>query len=138
MKKFSQSEMEIIDTLSRCEDIENAAEHYLRLKSLRELYENKHSTQDLSKFLNALGNQDRLLILDSLREQDRCTCKLEAILGKSQSTTSHHLKILEEVKLISGWKKGKFTHYSLIKSRFTRFKDLFEEWLSHTINWLQK
>lgn len=70
----------------------------------------------VSKLVNifsTLGNIERMIIVNALREKDRCVCELEAILDKSQPSISHHLRELEKLSLIRGWKKGKFTYYSL-------------------------
>ena len=71
---------------------------------------------NLSNFVNALANKKRLIIINILKEKDRCVCELEAVLDESQPSISHHLKILENAGLIRGWKKGKFTHYDLLKT----------------------
>ena len=85
--------------------------------------------------LSILGNRERFLILDALRGKDRCVCELEAILNKSQSTVSHHLKELEKVHLVQGWKKGKFTHYSLVQPKFQESLAQFTEWVQGITNW---
>ena len=72
-------------------------------------------------FLNALGNKERLTILTALNDKERCVCELEAILDKSQPSISHHLRELEKVGLIRGWKKGKYTYYTLIKKEFEKY-----------------
>lgn len=64
-------------------------------------------------FLSTLGNIERLIIINVLKEKDRCVCELEAILDKSQPSISHHLRELEKLDLIRGWRKGKYTYYSL-------------------------
>lgn len=76
---------------------------------------------DLSKFSNVLGNVTRLKIVQLLNDKDYCVCELEAILDKAQSSISHHLKILERMKIIRGIKKGYFTHYELIKEQFQKY-----------------
>ena len=136
MKKLSESEEQIVDTLSRCEDIDNAYEYYRHLVTLKQKFSKDSKIQFLIEVLTALGSEDRLLILDSLRKKGRCVCEIEAILSKSQPTISHHLKILEGARLIQGWKRGKFTHYSLIQTQFDRFIELFQEWIASTTNWL--
>lgn len=112
-------EDEIKNMLCSCKDIPNANGYY---SELFEIGENLRSDKFLSKlltFLNALSSKDRLLIFNSLKEKDRCVCELEVILDKSQSSISHHLKVLEEIGIIRGWKKGKFTFYS-IENKLTK------------------
>jgi ArsR family transcriptional regulator len=115
-----EHENEIKDKLIKCEDVENVDFHFTQLRKLGDelLEESKFNT--LIEFLNALSNKKRLVILNILKEKDRCVCELEAALDESQPSISHHLKILESAGLIRGWKKGKFTHYDLIKEKFEK------------------
>ncbi|MHA1795188.1 MAG: ArsR/SmtB family transcription factor, partial [Promethearchaeota archaeon] len=122
MKK-NPHETEIIKTLSKCSDIGADAEsHYKYLVSFEQKFSENTDVQRIVRILNAMGNADRFLILDLLKEKDRCVCELEAALNKSQPAVSRHLKILESAELIRGWKHGKFTHYSLIKSEMVFFQ----------------
>jgi DNA-binding transcriptional ArsR family regulator len=85
-------------------------------KNLQEMGKNLRYSERLNQslnFLSILGNIDRLIIINVLKEKDRCVCELEAILDKSQPSISHHLRELEKLDLIRGWKKGKYTYYSL-------------------------
>lgn len=125
--------MELITTLSKCEDIEDASKYYDKLLIYRKEIFNEPDFIDLSKQLEAFSHIDRILILRILMEKDRCVCELEAILGKSQSNISYHLRILENLNLIKGWKKGKFTHYSVVQKSLENFKDLFNNWISDEI-----
>jgi ArsR family transcriptional regulator len=136
MVKLSENAQKIIETLSSCANIgQNAQKHYFKLQTkTKEIC----MQEDYPKFLNffkALGNPDRLLILFLLQEQDRCVCELEAALEKSQPSISRHLRLLEEAKLIHGWKQGKFTHYSLIKPTFKDFLSLWSQWHYKAANW---
>jgi len=131
--EYSKKEMKLITTLAKCEDIEDASAYYDKIteygkKILKESY-----LANLSKLLEAFSHVDRILILRILMEKDRCVCELEAILGKSQSNISYHLKILENLNLIKGWKKCKFTHYSIVQKSLEYFKDLFNNWINDEI-----
>jgi len=72
---------------------------------------NNSSFEEELKFHKALANQERLLIYKLLLNRPICTCVLSFILGKSQSTISRHLKIIEDAGLIIGKKEGYFVHY---------------------------
>ncbi|TFG13037.1 MAG: ArsR family transcriptional regulator [Promethearchaeota archaeon] len=87
---------------------------------LSQLGKNLRYDEQLNEFINlfsTLGNMERLIIINVLKEKDRCVCELEAILDKSQPSISHHLRELEKLNLIRGLKKGKFTYYSLNKKK---------------------
>ncbi len=126
---------QIIQTLSKCDGIPDPTKHYGILQELKERFSKDSDKQLLCKILEAIGNPDRYLILDALAASDKCVCEIEAILNKAQSTVSHHLAILENVGLIRGWKKGKFTHYSLSKTTFEKFTKLWGVWVQNGGNW---
>lgn len=83
---------------------------------------------DLTKFSNVLGNETRFKIVQLLNDKDYCVCELEAILDNAQSSISHHLKILERIKIIRGIKKGYFTHYELINEQLQNYVQNFEKY----------
>ena len=124
----SERKAEIINSLILCFDLQDQdIEPYF--KTLREigikLNKNK-SIIDLTRFSNVLGNETRFKIVQLLNDKDYCVCELEAILDKAQSSISHHLKILERMKIIRGIKRGYFTHYELIKEQFQKYVQNFE------------
>lgn len=125
----SERKAEIINSLKLCFDLQDQdIEPYF--KTLREigikLNKNK-SIIDLTRFSNVLGNETRFKIVQLLNDKDYCVCELEAILDKAQSSISHHLKILERMKIIRGIKRGYFTHYELIKEQFQKYVQNFEK-----------
>lgn len=66
-----------------------------------------------SKIFKAFCDPNRLKILDILKSGEYCACKLLEILDVSQSTLSHHMKILTDSKIVNVRKDGKWSHYSL-------------------------
>ncbi|WZL80180.1 metalloregulator ArsR/SmtB family transcription factor [Vallitaleaceae bacterium 9-2] len=61
----------------------------------------------------ALSDENRLHILTSLQEGEKCACTLLEEVKIAQSTLSHHMKILLESTLVNSRKEGKWTYYSL-------------------------
>jgi ArsR family transcriptional regulator len=55
------------------------------------------------------------------------------MLDKSQPTISHHLKILEEIGIIRGFKQGRFTHYEVIKKSFEEYSKLMKKVLNFSV-----
>ena len=129
------NDKKLLVTLSNCEDIEDCATYIQKLMQIKEEMNQDPKKKVLKNMLTAFGNSDRFLILDCLREKDRCVCELEGILRKTQPAVSHHIRILENVHLIQGWKKGKFTHYSLVEKKFKEFLELWTEWSNSIKNW---
>jgi CheY-like chemotaxis protein len=69
----------------------------------------------IDQWLNALGNIDRLVILNHLIDGSKKFDDFFKLLGKAKSTVFRHLNILEENNLIVGYKEGKSTIYSISK-----------------------
>ena len=59
---------------------------------------------------------------------------LFAILDKSQSTISHHLRKLERAGLTYSFRKGNYTHYGLIKERLEEYIEIFNKEINMIIN----
>lgn len=75
----------------------------------------------------ALGDPLRLRILAFLQRPDAdccshaaavCACDLESLLGLSQPTISHHMKLLVRAGLVRAEKRGRWVHYSLNQETF--------------------
>ena len=73
----------------------------------------------------ALENEEHLKIIEILKEKS--AYEIEYALDKSQSSISHHLRILETAGLIKGWKKGKFTYYGIEKDQLKKYLDVLNE-----------
>ena len=67
---------------------------------------------DLARIAKALSDDNRLRILDSLREGEKCACELLTDLRISQPTLSHHMKILCDAGLVASRKEGKWIYYT--------------------------
>ncbi len=106
---------EIKKMLCDCKDCSDSNPDFDKLLKLgKELEENK-KLDAIERFTSAIASKERLIIINALKQQDRCVCELETILNKSQSTISHHLRKLVAAGLIQGYKKQKFTFYHLFK-----------------------
>lgn len=66
-----------------------------------------------AKVFKAFCDPNRLKILNILKDGEHCACKLLEILDVSQSTLSHHMKILTDARVVNVRKDGKWSHYSL-------------------------
>ena len=61
----------------------------------------------------AFCDENRLQILEMLRSGEKCACMLLDELQISQSTLSHHMKILCDSGIVRGRKEGKWVHYCI-------------------------
>lgn len=69
--------------------------------------------RETAKVFKAFCDENRLQILELLRSGEKCACKLLDDLKISQSTLSHHMKILCDSGIVQGRKEGKWVHYSI-------------------------
>jgi ArsR family transcriptional regulator len=60
-----------------------------------------------------------------------CGCDLIAPLGKSQSTVSHHLKVLADAGLVTGAKQGRLISYRLVDERVAALKNALAKEHTH-------
>lgn len=86
--------------------------------------------QSLAKRCKALGDENRILILQQLRGGEKCACKLLEALDISQPTLSHHMKLLCDCGLVSGRKEGKWMHYAINSLQVQQLMTLLEELLT--------
>ena len=65
------------------------------------------------RVFRALSDENRIKILEKLSEGEQCACCLLEGWGISQSTLSHHMKILCESGLVRGERVGVWMYYSI-------------------------
>ena len=79
--------------------------------------DNKHiETVETAKVFKAFCDEHRLMILELLKDEEKCACVLLESLDIVQSTLSHHMKILCESGVVNGRREGKWMYYSLSKN----------------------
>ena len=69
--------------------------------------------KDAVKVFKAFDDEKRLQILEMIRAGEKCACVILDDMQISQSTLSHHMKILCESGIVRGRKEGKWVHYSI-------------------------
>jgi len=70
---------------------------------------------DIINIMKALGQENRLRILNLLNQQKLCVCELQNIMDESQSNISRHLNVLKQAGLISSEKDSLWIYYYLKK-----------------------
>lgn len=61
----------------------------------------------------ALGNPNRLLIVDALGRGEHCVADLTKLVGLDISTVSNHLAVLRSVGIVSDERRGTQVFYTL-------------------------
>jgi len=100
-------------------------------EEIKTIYEIEVSDEKINiiDWLKSFSNSERFLILEVLKSRPLKLDEIEMLICKSQSTSSHHVKRLEETGFIKGWKDGKYIYYSLNKSKILEFAHFIENWL---------
>lgn len=68
-----------------------------------------------AKVFKALSDPNRLMIIEMLQSRERCACEILEDLNISQSTLSHHMKMLCDSGLVKNQRDGKWIYYTLSK-----------------------
>lgn len=87
--------------------------------------ENKYDKAAL--IFKALSDSNRLAIIDMIKNEEKCACKLLEALNITQPTLSHHMKTLCDVGLVNSRREGKWMHYYINSELFKEVKQIFAE-----------
>ena len=68
---------------------------------------------DLIEIFKALGDENRIRILNLLMRQELCVCEIETLLDMTQSNASRHLNKLKTSGIITSEKKSQWVYYSV-------------------------
>jgi ArsR family transcriptional regulator len=74
-----------------------------------------HDFKVVAEVFKALGNANRLVIVDALADGERCVADLTARLGLDISTVSNHLSVLKSVGILKDERRGTQVFYTLKK-----------------------
>lgn len=83
------------------------------------------SNLEYTKVFKTLGDPKRAMIVDMLSCGELCACMILEKFEMSQSTLSHHMKLLCECGLVKGRSEGKWIYYSLNEDTVSKTKQFF-------------
>ena len=86
------------------------------------------------EIFKALSDKNRLLILEMLSCGELCACEIIKSLNLSQPTVSHHMKILQQMRLVEGRKKGKWMIYSISSDKINEVISYIKYLTTHKEN----
>jgi ArsR family transcriptional regulator len=95
-----------------------------RVADLQELKATDGSAAGMETVFKALGNEDRIRVLEALRESECCGCELQFVLDAPQSTVATHLRKLKDAGLVRSRKKGKWSYYRIADTAVFELLDL--------------
>jgi len=96
---------------------EDASKYKVELKQLAEQVADVETLEKKCRFFKALADETRIKIIKLLKVREMCVCEVMIALGITQSTTSHHLGILENAGLVKDRKEGKWVFYRLAEPK---------------------
>ncbi|MDD4556777.1 MAG: metalloregulator ArsR/SmtB family transcription factor [Alphaproteobacteria bacterium] len=67
--------------------------------------------------MKAVSDKNRVRIVAALQNSSMCVCQLTSLLKLAPSTTSKHISILQQAKLIESTRKGKWVFYTIIEEK---------------------
>jgi len=90
----------------------------------------ENSYKAIARMYKAFCDENRLHILELLKGGEHCACELLDELQISQSTLSHHMKILVDAEVVSVRKEGKWMHYSIDQEGIMKAKECLSGYLN--------
>lgn len=83
------------------------------LNDIKERFQIEEYVPTLSGIFKAMGDPTRLRIIYLLSLNPLCVCDIATLLDMSQSSISHQLRILRDLRIVKFKKQGKLVIYSL-------------------------
>lgn len=90
--------------------------------------------KEFIRVMKAVSDPTRVKILKILEKRMMCVCELQTALGTAQSTTSKHLRILEDAGLVDSFKDGLWVNYTLADGRESPYAASLLGNLRHWLN----
>ncbi len=87
---------------------------------------------DLIEIFKALGDENRIRILNLLIRQELCVCEIETVLDMTQSNASRHLNKLKTSGIITSEKKSQWVYYR-VDNDFIKENDLLYEFIKNKL-----
>ncbi len=76
-----------------------------------------------ARMLSALGDPERLRLLDLLRGGEVCVTQLAEVTGAAVTTVSQRLRVLRNRDLVTARRQGKHIYYSLADDHVVQLVD---------------
>ena len=83
------------------------------LKKVRKKLSDEANFHKMSEMFKVMNDPTRLRIINALMISEMCVCDITALLGMTQPSISHHLKVMRQSELVKYRRDGKIIYYSL-------------------------
>ena len=102
--------------------------HGILLRHRRRRRLSREAAETSAALLKAVADPVRLQLLSAIRataDGEACVCDLTPVVGLSQPTVSHHLKVLVEAGLLEREKRGTWAWFRLVPARLDDVTAIF-------------
>ena len=83
------------------------------VRRVEEVMPDEQELLDLAEFFKIFGDSTRIKILYVLSQSEMCVCDIANLLQMGQSASSHQLRVLKQMRLVTFRRDGKTVFYSL-------------------------
>ena len=119
------------DALDRCDVVVVDPE---RVRDVRKRLVTAATTQQMADVFKVLADPSRCRLVAALIEAgELCVCDLAATVGMSESSVSHHLRVLRTSGLARARRDGRMVFYSPDDEHIERLLDITREHVRHQI-----
>lgn len=98
------------------------------IEKVRNQMLDEQKLKDTALLFKVLGDPTRVKIMHALFLSEMCVCDIAALLGMTQSSISHQLRVLKQARLVKYHKEGKVVYYSLDDDHI---QSIFDQALLH-------
>lgn len=86
-------------------------------------------TGEKERIFKALGDRNRVVIMDLIKEGEMSAGRILAEIKMGQSTLSHHMKILCDSGIVNARKESRWVYYSVNKEVVDEITATMKEWV---------
>lgn len=94
-----------------------------KVKKVRSAMKSPDAIALLAETFKILGDPTRVRIAFALSREELCVCDIANLLGVAQSTVSHSLRTLRQMRLVRYRKEGRIAYYSLDDAHIANLLD---------------
>ena len=84
---------------------------------------------DKERIFKALGDKNRLLIMELISQQELSAGKILEQVNMGQSTLSHHMKILCDSGILNARKDSRWVYYTINAEVAAQLSSSITEWI---------
>ena len=84
---------------------------------------------DKERIFKALGDKNRLMIMDLISKEELSAGKILEQVNMGQSTLSHHMKILCDRGIVNSRKDSRWVYYTINAEVAAEISSVISEWI---------